>query len=98
MLSIKQIQDVCGAGSGTMGNSPSKVCRYLHDETGVGGTKFLCLKLRKTDKANIDRRANDFIHECKRKNIDPTQEGVPLGDNCQGYPVLRTIEQGYDKP
>jgi hypothetical protein len=33
---------------------------------------------------------------CNKRNIDPKNENVPMGDNCQGYLPLKCLEQGYD--
>ena len=40
---------------------------------------------------------DDFIRETRKKGKDPRKENIPLGDNCEGYPILKYIEQGYDK-
>lgn len=90
MLSQKQLKDICLAN-----DTSYQRCRYLsQDENDY--TKFYCLK--KTAKAHdIDVELDDFLREVRRKGKDPRSENVPLGDNCQGYPLLRHIEQGYDK-
>lgn len=88
MLSKKHLQDVC------MCNQGSSACRYLSKESW---DKFVCLKLRPIEKAKIDNRTADKYFEAKKKGIDPKTQNHPLGDNCPGYPVLKTIEQGYDK-
>lgn len=91
MLSKKHLQDVCLLYSGD-----TRRCRFLtQDESD--GLKWHCLKLtaRKND---IDVEVSDFIKDCRRKGQDPTKSNLPLGDNCNGYPVMRSFEQGYDKP
>lgn len=89
-LSLKQLQDVCLINSGTY-----KKCRYLaQDETQP--SKWYCLK-KSTRRQDIDDEAEDFIEELKKKNIDPQKQGVPMGDNCDGYPILKNISQGYDQ-
>lgn len=90
MLSQKQLRDVC------LAFDPSfQKCRYLsQDENDY--SKFYCLK--KTARANeIDVELDDFIRDARKKGKDPKKENVPLGDNCKGYPLLRHLEQGYDK-
>lgn len=91
MLSQKQLRDVCLVYDTTF-----QKCRYLsQDENDY--TKFYCLK--KTARANdIDVELDDFIRDTRKKGKDPRKENVPLGDNCQGYPLLRHINQGYDCP
>jgi len=71
-------------------------CRYLvQDENDY--TKYYCIK--KSPKAHdIDVEIDDFIKDAKKKGKDPLNENVPMGDNCAGYPILRFLEQGYDKP
>lgn len=90
MLSKKQLQDVCLC---TGGNT---ICRYLNRDE-FQWDKFNCLKLRPIEKAKIDSRVADKIYDAKKKGIDPKSLNDPLGDNCQGYPLLKSIEQGYDK-
>jgi hypothetical protein len=50
---------------------------------------------QKRDK--IDQSVQKYYEECKKMGVDPHSQGSPLGDNCAGYPLLRHIEQGYDK-
>jgi hypothetical protein len=90
MLSLKQLHDVCLATDPNGG-----CCRYLHEESSSPGT-YVCLKM--TGKAQqIDKEISDYLSRCKKSGRDPYEDGVPLGDNCEGYPLLRNIEQGYDK-
>jgi hypothetical protein len=97
-LSSKHVQDVC-----LFYNANYKTCRYLRDEKipGIGmlgmGQVFHCVKKRPKDKSKIDSRVNDFIKECRKKGQDPNMHNVPLGNNCEGYPIFKHIEQGYDK-
>lgn len=91
MLSRKHLQDVCLLYSGD-----ARRCRFAtQDESDY--SKWYCLKLTSRRK-DIDVEVADFIKESRRKGQDPTKANLPLGDNCAGYPVLRSIEQGYDKP
>lgn len=89
MLSLKQVSDIC------MGFDTShRRCRYISQDEN-DDQKFYCLKL--TSKATeIDSEITSYLVECKNKGRDPYLENLPLGDNCQGYPVLRYIQQGYD--
>lgn len=91
MLTKKHLHDVCLLYSGD-----SNRCRFLtQDESNY--LQWHCLKLtaRKND---IDVEVNTFIRDSRRKGQDPTKQGLPLGDNCDGYPVMRHTEHGYDKP
>lgn len=89
-LSKKQLQDVCMLYSG------SQMCRYLSQDD-ADPSKWNCLKHRPIEKKKIDDKIDQFLAECKKKGIDATKQHVPLGDNCGGYPLLKNIEQGYDK-
>jgi len=89
MLSLKQIKDVCLVDENGAGR-----CKYLsQDETD--DTKFYCLKLSAKGR-EIDDEIESFMKDIRKSGRDPYKEGLPLGDNCGGYPVLRHIEQGYD--
>lgn len=90
MLSKLQLQNVCLLHSGN-----SDTCVYLaHDDMDY--SKYCCMKMRKLEKDKIDKKAEDFVRQCKKKGMDPYDQGVPLGDNCKGYPLLKFITQGYD--
>lgn len=90
MLSLKQLQDVC-----LYNDNSSLKCRYLgQDENDY--TKYYCAKKLASSAHDIDAELDDYIKNLTAKGKDPTKENIPLGDNCQGYPLLRHIEQGYD--
>jgi hypothetical protein len=90
MLSQKHLKDVCLVNDNTY-----QKCRYLtHDDNDY--TKHYCAK-KSSRKKEMDVEINDFIRDSMRRGKDPKKDNIPLGDNCQGYPVLRYIEQGYDK-
>lgn len=92
MLSKKQLEDVCLYSVGD-----STCCRYLKDDDTEPG-KYFCCKLSLSEKSTIDARIKEFIKTQNKKGLDPFASGVPLGNNCKGYPSgLRHIEQGYDK-
>lgn len=90
MLTLNQIHDVCLA-TDPDGNR----CRYLHEEASHPG-HFVCLKLSGKAK-QIDEEINEYLTQQKKRGRDPYEDRLPLGDNCEGYPLLRNIEQGYDK-
>jgi hypothetical protein len=89
-LTRNQLQNVCLLYAGT-----SKQCRYLRQDD-KSWDKWHCLKHKKIEKAKIDVKIEDWLKECKKKGQDPHSQGVPLGDNCTGYPILKHIDQGYD--
>jgi len=89
-LSLKQLQDVCLFNSGNY-----KRCRYLAQDD-LDPTKWYCVK-KSSKKEEIDDEASIFLAELKKKNMDPRKQGVPLGDNCSGYPILKHVIQGYDQ-
>lgn len=91
MLSKKHLADVC------LLNQGCDACRFVSQDEN-DWTKYYCIKLRPIEKAKIDKKIVDYLAECKRKGIDPHKQAIPIGDNCQGYPLLHSIEQGYDKP
>jgi len=90
MITNKHLQDVCLAWDANGGK-----CRYLEQDNN-DYQKFYCLKHRANDKKKIDSKIGSFVKDCKTKGLDPQNQGVPLGDNCGGYPVLKTLQQGYD--
>lgn len=88
-LSLKQLQDVCMLYTGNY-----KRCRYAgQDDTD--SSKWYCLK-KSSKRQEIDDETDEFLKELKKKHQDPKKQGVPLGDNCDGYPILKYMEQGYD--
>jgi hypothetical protein len=89
-LSLKQLQDVC-----LHHNYDSKKCRYLAQDD-VDASVYFCLK-QSSKKSEVDTEVSEHLKELKQKNLDPTKQNIPLGDNCVGYPILRYIKQGYDQ-
>lgn len=88
MLSLKQINNVC------LVNQGSQQCRYLeHDQKDY--KKCYCKK-QSADKVLLDEITEEHIQECKKNKTNPTAAGDPLGDNCQGFPFLMDVLQGYD--
>ena len=90
MLSSKHLSQIC-----LISEKTSAQCRYLaQDDSDV--SKYYCTK--KTFHAKqIDEECQSYISECARKGINPYDQNLPLGDNCQGYLYLRYKEQGFDK-
>jgi hypothetical protein len=90
-LSPKQTKDVCFLNGG------SDQCRYLdEDMDDKGNIVHLCKKLS-PDKKIIDEELVDFYNDMNKSGQDPQKQGVPLGDNCQGYIPLKIKIQGYDQ-
>ena len=94
MLSQKQLNDVCLTQAGWL-MPVSKQCRYL-DHNWYGNCN--CLKKKLSAKKKIDKQVRKHIADCKAAGIDPNDANVPLGNNCSGYPIMKHVEQGYDKP
>ena len=91
MLSNKHLQDVCMAG-----HHDSRQCRYLAQDE-MDWRKWYCHKKMAARKKKIDEAVLQYLDKCKKSGADPHAQGVPLGDNCEGYPILRHIQQGYDQ-
>jgi hypothetical protein len=90
MLSKNHLNDIC-----LLRHKDSKTCRYLRQDEKIWD-KWYCLKCRDREKSSIDSKVNDWVSDCKQKGKNPEQFGIPLGDNCAGYPLLKNIKQGYD--
>lgn len=90
-LSNKQLKDVCLL----WGNA--KQCIYLDEDNDDGNRVNVCKKLS-VFKSIIDGEVMEFLNEMKKSGQDPAFQGVPLGNNCRGYIVLKVKEQGYDVP
>ena len=89
-LSNKQLKDVCCL------RASSTQCRYLDDDFNDKNQKvFICKKLS-PDRDIIDLSVLDFVNMARKSGNDPMLSGIPLGDNCQGYIVLKNKLQGYD--
>lgn len=89
-LSLKQLQDVC-----LLYANDSRKCKYLGQDDS-DASLYYCLK-KSAKKAEIDDEVNDLLNDLKKKGVNPTTQGIPLGDNCSGYPILRYIKQGVDQ-
>ena len=89
MLSQKQLRDIC-----LMFIGDYRQCRYLKEDNLAW--QWYCVKHKKTEKKRINEAVDEFLEHCKEQGCDPHQQGVALGDNCSGYPILKYITQGYD--
>jgi hypothetical protein len=86
-LTQKQIKDVC------LVNQGYRQCRFLAPDTTWG--HYNCLK-KTSQKKVIDEEVQDVLVSLKQQGRDYRKSQLPIGDNCQGYPLLKTIDQGYD--
>jgi hypothetical protein len=83
-LSLKQIEYIC-----LHENTDGKKCRYLARDSKKSNN-WICLK--KTNKRPlIDKEVNDY--KLTMKNY-MTEEMPPLGDNCEGFPIMKHLTQG----
>jgi len=89
-LSRKQLKDVCLLWGG------HQQCMYLDEDADDQGQVCNVCKKLSVYKKIIDEEVHEFLVEMKKNGQDPLAQGVPLGDNCQGYIVLKSREQGYD--
>lgn len=89
-LTKKQLQDVCLIWGG------ASQCRYLDEDVDDDGDIVHICKKKSPFKKVVDEELVDFLDDCKKTSQDPHKQGVPLGDNCIGYVVLKTKPQGYD--
>lgn len=93
-LTERQIKDVCDIYGG------SNRCRYMDEEliedsNGDLNIVYVCRR-KSPDKQAIDQQLIAQIADCKSNGVDPHDAGIPMGDNCDGYVVLKTKPQGYD--
>jgi len=88
-LSKNHLNDVCLLYHGL-----SEQCRYLEEDPNTW--VFHCIKQRAGRKLIIDTNVAKLVEECRKKGLDPEAQGISLGDNCEGFPLLKHKEQGYD--
>lgn len=88
MLSPNHLKNICL-------HNQEGCCRYL-DQDDFDYSKCYCLKLRKSAKDAIDTAVKKKLEEYKKKGLDPYEHEQNFGDNCAGYPYLKTLMQGYD--
>lgn len=91
VLSLKQVKDVC------LINGGANMCKYLDEEFDDNGKLIDICKKISPDSKIIDSQLVEFLTNMKSAGLDPKQQGVPLGDNCQGYLPLKAKIQGYDQ-
>lgn len=84
-LTNKHLSEVCLLFQSNV----TKTCRYLTNDD-LDDSKWYCQKLRKEIKDQIDDNIASFDKRSRLKN------GIPSGDNCEGYPLLKHIPQGFD--
>jgi hypothetical protein len=89
-LSNNQLKHIC-----LLDESSHKTCRYLKNDD-LEPSKWYCYKLRDSDKRKKDAQVKQLIKDCKDRNLDPKTLNIAMGDNCQGYVLLKSIVQGYD--
>lgn len=82
-ISKNHLENICLLHHG----DKSKICRYLGNDE-LDESLWVCRKLHPSSKARMDSEAESAM---RRRD-----KGVPSGDNCPGYPILRNIVQGYD--
>lgn len=95
MLSKNHLINVCLLNINNYAGGDSNTCRYLRQDE-KDWDKWYCLKHKAADKTMIDAKISMWEESCRNKGKDPTASGIPLGDNCKGYPLLKNIKQGYD--
>lgn len=89
-LSLQQLQSYCNYKA-----TDSSRCRYLGQDDNDSSVYF-CLK-KSPKKKEIDEEASETIKDMKKRGVDPSKGNSPLGDNCEGFPILRYIKQGFDQ-
>jgi hypothetical protein len=89
-LTQQHLKSVCVVNGGHL------QCRYLDEEVDDQGRMVHVCKKKSPDKKIIDEELIDFYNEMKKTGQDPNKQGVPLGDHCGGYIVLKAKQQGYD--
>ena len=89
MLSKRHLEDVCLVNE----NDHTK-CKYLAQDD-LDWSKYYCLKKSK-NKASIDAIIDEHMEDCVKNGKDPTADNEALGDNCDGYLVMKHVMQGYD--
>lgn len=88
MLTEEHLKDYC------LPNQGVKTCRYLCSDAKDNNV-FYCLK--KSSKKNlIDSEIHAFIKKCDVNKTDPNSFELPIADNCPGFPLLKSIKQGYN--
>jgi hypothetical protein len=84
-LSNRHLTDVCLLHHA----DASLTCRYLCNDE-LDDSKWYCQKLRKEAKKIVDEDLSRMSEKHRHRS------GIPSGDNCKGYPLLKHIQQGFD--
>lgn len=84
-LSLKQLEHVC-----LINDVAGNKCRYLAYDSENNSNDWICLK-----KTNKKQRIDKEIEQFKLNNKNFIYEEMPpLGDNCEGFPVMKYLIQG----
>lgn len=67
----------------------TKTCRYLVNDE-LDSKKWYCQKLRPETKKIIDATVASVTRKSRARM------GMASGDNCEGYPMLKHVDQGFD--
>lgn len=67
----------------------TRTCRYLVNDE-LDSSKWYCSKLRPEAKEKADRGVANLGKKSR------VRLGVHSGDNCEGYPLLKHVQQGFD--
>lgn len=86
-LTPAHVRDVC------LLNQGYKQCIYL--EEGDDFNTFYCKK-HSSEKKYIEEDRDKVLEQLKKRGIPIIKTTHPLGDNCQGYIMLKVLPQGYD--
>lgn len=70
-----------------------KTCRY--HTTGDDGKNY-CLKKTPAEKKRIDKEVAALYKQAKENGQKIRDFGRAIGDNCDGYLILKYLKQGYD--
>jgi hypothetical protein len=69
-------------------------CRYLaEDENRI--SRFFCLK-KSNKKKIVDAELDEIIKTLQNKGKDIGKQGIPLGNNCPGFILLKNKKQGIN--
>ena len=84
-LTNRHIEEVCLLHQMDM----TKTCRYLVCDDLEDG-KWYCQKMRSETKARIDGEISTL------DKASLVKLGIPAGDNCEGFPLMKHMMQGFD--
>lgn len=88
MLSKKHLEKYC------LPHGSSLCCHYLARDDSQPD-RYYCLK-KSNKKAVVDKELKEVLDLLKRKGSDPHKQGIPLGNNCPGFLLLKNVLQGFD--